>query len=99
MFFKTDGRQPLVVKEVSKLNDTIAQHHMPLINIRQFMPVIFSTDLTLSLLGRSELLVIMSKYDIDVNFQAIDSREKLFMERCVCAVLGHFTPWSLVDDL
>ena len=33
LFFKTDGPQTLEVKEVSKLNDTIAQHHMLLFAI------------------------------------------------------------------
>ena len=28
LLFKTNGRQTLEVKEVKKLNDTIAQHHM-----------------------------------------------------------------------
>ena len=33
MFFKTGGPQTLEVKEVNKLNGTIAQHHMLLFTI------------------------------------------------------------------
>ena len=73
------------MKEVNKLDDTITQYHtLFFIIIRQFMLVILSTDLTISRLGLSELLVVMSKYDLDVNIQASDSRDKFFMERCVC---------------
>ena len=41
----------------------------------------------------------MSKNDIDVTFQAIDSHDKFYMEFCVYAVLGHpTTAWHSVDD-
>ena len=84
MRFKTNGPQTLVVKEDNKLNYTIAQHHMFFfITILQFMLLILSKDQTTSRLGLSELLVVMSKYDLDLNFEAIDSREGFFMERCV----------------
>ena len=46
------------------------------------MLVNLSKDQTISRLELSELLVIMSRYDLDVNFQASDSRKK-FLERCV----------------
>ena len=36
------------------------------------MLLILSKDQTISRLGLSELLVIMTKYDLDVNFQASD---------------------------
>ena len=51
------------------------------------MLVIISKNQTISRLELSELLVIMSKYGLDVNFQASDSR-KLFTGRCVCG------PWT-----
>ena len=93
ILFKTNSLQPLVVNEVNKLDDTIAQHHtLFFIILRQFMLVILSTDLTISRLGLSDLLVVMSKYDLDVNIQASDSRDKFFMKRCVCAVLQQATP-------
>ena len=46
------------------------------------MLLILSKDRTISRLGLSELLVIMSRYDLDVNIQASDSRDKFF-EHCV----------------
>ena len=46
------------------------------------LPII-SKDPTISRLGLSELLVIMTKYDLDVNFQASDHHDKFFIERCV----------------
>ena len=49
------------------------------------MLLIISKDQTLPRHGLSELLVIMTKYDDDVNFQAIDHRDKFFMERRVWA--------------
>ena len=49
------------------------------------MLLIISKDQTLPRHGLSELLVIMTKYDDDVNFQAIDPRDKFFMERRVWA--------------
>ena len=57
---------------------------MLFIIIRRFMLLIFTKDQTVSRLGLSELHVVISKYDLDVNFQASDSRDKFFMERCVC---------------
>ena len=47
--------------------------------IRRFMLVIPKTDKTLSRLGLSELLVVMTKYDLDMNIKASDSGDK-FME-------------------
>ena len=47
------------------------------------MLLILSKDQTVSRLWLSELLVIMTKYDFDVNIQASDSRDKFFMVRCV----------------
>ena len=82
--FMTNGLQPLVVKEDNKRNDTTAQHHMLFIIIRRFMLPILSKDQTVSRLGHSELLVVMSKFDLDVNLQASDPRGKFFMESCVC---------------
>ena len=71
---------------------------MPLTIIHQFMLLILSKDQTTSRLGPSELLVVMSKFYIDVNFQASDPRDKFFMERRV-SVIGHFTnTWRSVDD-
>ena len=52
--------------------------------IHQFTMVIPKTDQTVSHLEVSELLVVMTKYDLDMNFQASDLCDKLFMERCVC---------------
>ena len=52
--------------------------------IHQFTMLFLSTDQTLSRLGLSELLVVMTKYDLDVNIKASDSRDKFFMERDVC---------------
>ena len=49
----------LEVKEVNKLNDTIAQHHMFFMITRRFMPVFLSTDQTISRLGLGDLLVVM----------------------------------------
>ena len=46
------------------------------------MLVILSKNQTISRLELSEQLVIMTKYDLDVNFQASDLRHK-FLERCV----------------
>ena len=46
------------------------------------MLVNLSKDQTISRLELSEQLVIMTKYDLDVNFQASDLRQK-FLERCV----------------
>ena len=54
--------------------------------ISQFTPLILSNDQTFSRLGLSELLVIMSKYDLDVNFQASDPHDKFFIERCVLSL-------------
>ena len=96
--FKTNGPQTLVAMDDNKLDDTIVQHHMLFIIIRQFMPAIFSKDQTISLLWFSELLVTMSKYDLDVNFQASDWRDKFLIPRHVC---GHWTrhpTWRSVDD-
>ena len=50
----------------------------------QFTLLFLSKDKTLSRLWFTELLVIVSKYDLNVNFQASDSRDKFFMERCLC---------------
>ena len=84
MLFKTNGLQTLEVKEVKKLNNPIAQHHILFTKIIcSFMLLILSKEQTLSRLGLSALLVITSGYDLDVSFQAIDSRVKFFMERCV----------------
>ena len=83
MLFKTDGRQTLVVKEDNKLSDTIAQHHTLFLIIRQFMLLVLSNDQTLSRLGHSELLVFMSKCDLDVNLQASDWDDGFFIECCV----------------
>ena len=48
LLFKTNGPQTLEVKEVNKLNDTIAQHHMLFfIIIRHGMLVILSKDQTI----------------------------------------------------
>ena len=52
--------------------------------IGPFTLLILSKDQTVSRLGLSELLVVMSKFDLDVNLQASDPRGKFFMERCVC---------------
>ena len=52
------------------------------------MLLIISKDQTLPRHGLSELLVIMTKYDDDVNFQATDPRDKFFMELSVCG------PWK-----
>ena len=89
MLFKTTGRQPLDVKEANKLNDTIAQHHMVLIIIHQFMLLILSKDHTISRLGISELLVIASQCDLDLNFHASDHHDKFFMGRCVWSLDTH----------
>ena len=51
--------------------------------IRQFMLLILSKDQTISRLALSELLVVMSKYDLDVIIQASNLHDKPFMERCV----------------
>ena len=51
--------------------------------IHQFTMLFLSTDQTLSRLGLSELLVVMTKYDLDVNIKASESGDK-FMERRVC---------------
>ena len=80
---KTSILQPLEVKEVNELNEAVAQHHIHLTIIRQFMLVILKTDQTLSHLEVSQLLVVMTKYDLYVNIQASDLGDKLFMERCV----------------
>ena len=75
------------MKENKKLNDAVAQHHMLFFNIiRHVMLLILSKDQTISRLVLSELHVVMSKYDLEVNIQASDLCDKLFMERCVC---GH----------
>ena len=50
--------------------------------IHQFTMVIPKTDQTLSHLEVSELLVVMTKYDLDMNFQASDLCDKLFKARC-----------------
>ena len=50
------------------------------------MLLILSKDQTISRLGLSELLAIMTKYDLDVNYQASDSRDKFFLERCVLSL-------------
>ena len=73
LLFKTNDPQTLEVEEVNKLNYTIAKHYMLFfIIILQFMLVILSKDQTVSRLGLSELHVVISKYDLDVNFQASD---------------------------
>ena len=51
--------------------------------IHQFTMVIPKTDQTLSHLEVSQLLVVMTKYDLYVNIQASGLRDKLFMERYV----------------
>ena len=66
------------------MNDTIAHPHTLFFIIRQLMLLILSKDQTISRLELSELLVIMSRYDFDVDFQASNSRVKFFMVRCVC---------------
>ena len=81
------------MKEVNKLNDTVAKHHtLIILLLLQFMLPTLSKDQTLSRLELSELVVIMSKYDLDVNFRVSDSHDKFFMERDVCVVLQHATP-------
>ena len=52
--------------------------------IGPFTLLILPKDQTVSRLGLSELLVVMSKFDLDVNLQASDPHGKFFMERCVC---------------
>ena len=47
------------------------------------MLLVLAKDQTISRLELTEQLVIMTKYDLDVNFQASDLRQKFFMERCV----------------
>ena len=47
------------------------------------MLVNLSKDQTISRLELSELLVIMIKYGLDVNFQASDHHDKFFIEPCV----------------
>ena len=71
------------MKDDNKPNDTIAHPHTLFFINRQLMLLILSKNQTTSRFGLSELLVIMSRYDLDVNFQASDSRKK-FLERCVC---------------
>ena len=72
------------MKEVNKLNDTIAQQYTLFIFIRRFMLLTLSKDQTVSLLWFSELLVIMIKNDLYVNFEASDSRDTFLMPHCVC---------------
>ena len=86
LLFKTNCWQTLVVKENNKLNDTIAQLHMFI--IRQFMLLFLSKDQTISHLGLSELLVIMSKNDHDVTFQRATGVTCSSL-RAVC--VGHWT--------
>ena len=56
------------MKEVNKLNDTIAQQYTIFIT-RRFMLLTLSKDQTVSLLWFGELLVIMIKNDLYVNFR------------------------------
>ena len=51
--------------------------------IHLFTMLSISNDQALSCLGLSERLVVMTKYDLDVNIKASDSGDK-FMERRVC---------------
>ena len=53
------------------------------------MRVILSKYQTISRLELSELLVIMTKYDLDVNFHACDLCDRIFMECCVCGPRTH----------
>ena len=82
--FKTNGPYTLEAKG-DRLNHPIAQRYVLFfIAILRFMLLILSKYQTTSRLGHSELLVVMSKFDLDVNLQASDPRGKFFMESCVC---------------
>ena len=71
------------MKGVKKPNDTIAQHHMLFFITRQFVLLFLSKDQTLSRLWPASCRR-HERYDLNVNFQASDSRDKFFMERCLC---------------
>ena len=60
ILFKTNSLQTVEVKGVNKLNNTITRHYMLFLFICQFMLLILSKDKTISHLGLSELLVILS---------------------------------------
>ena len=83
MLFKTNGRQTRDVKEVKKLNDIIA-HTTCSSSSRACSRCCSSRRTRHSHAFGQRAARRHERYDLNVNFQASDSRDKFFMERCLC---------------
>ncbi|ELP86642.1 hypothetical protein EIN_092070 [Entamoeba invadens IP1] len=80
--YTINGPQVLEIKEINKLNDLLAERHaMMYIILRQFFLLIMNNNKNISRLALHELVIVMNKIDLDVNYnknQKQNERNKIF---------------------